>query len=93
MSELLDFIDNLSVGKDGRVVPVISLEELPEKYVKTVFDNGVASIDMIVPVLTPYGTVFFEGYIRGEYVPYSKCGNIHVTALRVNEELRRNPVE
>lgn len=63
----------------------IDLAKLPEKVVFTVFDNGVASIDMTV--LTPHGTVFFEGYIRGEFVPYSKSNNIHVTALCVNREL------
>lgn len=65
----------------------IELEKLPRKHVETVFDNGVASIDMTV--LTAYGTVFFEGYIRGEFVPYSKSNNIHVTAMMVNDALAK----
>lgn len=85
MSELIDFIDGLSVSKDGRIIPVIKFDDLPEKYVKTVFDNGVASIDMTV--FTNLGKAVFEGYINGEYVPYSRDENILLTARRINRAL------
>lgn len=88
MSELMNLISSLSIGKDGCVIPVIKFDDLPEKYVKTVFDNGVASIDMTV--FTSMGKVVFEGYIRGEYVPYSRDENILLTARRINRELEKN---
>lgn len=88
MSEIMDFIDGISVGKDGRIIHVIKFDDLPEKYVKTVFDNGVASIDMTV--FTNMGKAVFEGYIRGEYVPYSRDENILLTARRINRELEKN---
>lgn len=88
MSKIMNSISSLSVGKDGRIIPVIKFDDLPEKYVKTVFDNGVASIDMTV--FTNMGKAVFEGYIRGEYVPYSRDENILLTARRVNRALEES---
>lgn len=88
MSEIMDFIDGISVGKDGCIIPVIKFDDIPKKYVETVFDNGVASIDMTV--FTNMGKVVFEGYIRGEYVPYSRDENILLTARRVNRALEES---
>lgn len=85
MSKIMEFIDGISVGKDGSIIPVIKFEDIPERLVKTVFDNGVASIDMTV--FTGMGKAVFEGYINGEYVPFSRDENICVTARRVNQEL------
>lgn len=85
MDELMDFIADLSIGNDGRVIPLIKFDDIPEKYVKTVFDNGIASI--VMTVYTSMGQAAFEGYINGEYVPFSRDANISVTARRVNREL------
>ena len=62
------------------------IDIVQERFVTTIFRKGNISIDMAVD--TRDGAVRFEGYIAGEYVPFSRDSTVSATVRVINNQLR-----
>lgn len=63
----------------------IDLKSIPERIASTIYERGNVSIDMTVD--TRDGVVLFEGYINGEYIPFSRDRHVFSTVRVVNNQL------